>query len=189
MTGAAERSVVGLDDLPSTPWRNGGGVTRSVAADSAAADPAWRISIATVTDGAPFSVFAGYDRTFIPITPGITLHTGADELTADADGAVCFDGAAPVHAKVACEPGLAVNVMTRASHRARIRRRIVTGQIGGADARIRAIVVTGGAVTDAAGRTVAAPAVVTPGYRVLADDAKLLDIFIDIQSPTDRTPA
>jgi environmental stress-induced protein Ves len=50
------------------PWRNGGGVTYEVASSPAGADLAgfdWRISIAEVEAGGPFSTFPGIDRTII----------------------------------------------------------------------------------------------------------------------------
>jgi len=50
------------------PWRNGGGVTYEVASSPAGSDLAgfdWRISIAEVQDGGPFSTFPGVDRTIV----------------------------------------------------------------------------------------------------------------------------
>jgi environmental stress-induced protein Ves len=52
------------------PWRNGAGVTYEVASSPAGADLAgfdWRISIAEVEAGGPFSAFPGTDRTIILI--------------------------------------------------------------------------------------------------------------------------
>jgi hypothetical protein len=52
------------------PWRNGGGVTYEVAsspADSDLGDFDWRISIADVEAGGPFSAFPDIDRTIILI--------------------------------------------------------------------------------------------------------------------------
>ena len=46
-------------------WKNGGGVTREVAAYPPGAgldDFDWRVSMATVEAGGPFSVFPGVDR-------------------------------------------------------------------------------------------------------------------------------
>jgi environmental stress-induced protein Ves len=202
MTDAAGGSVVAVDDLPATPWRNGAGLTRAVVAAPGPGEPAWRVSIATLTDDAVFSEFAGYRRLFLPIRGAVTLlTTGGGELEADADGAVRFDGAAPVQARVTDGPGLAVNVMVRAGHTAHLQRRIVTGTIRADDARTRAIVVTAGIVIDTDGRTVTAPAVIVPGSLlpdgsfgpgepVTAGTATLLDILIDSPIPaTDRTPA
>jgi environmental stress-induced protein Ves len=49
------------------PWRNGGGVTAEIAIEpeGAAVDSKflWRLSLARIDRGGPFSPFAGYDRT------------------------------------------------------------------------------------------------------------------------------
>ena len=53
------------DQLPVTPWKNGGGSTREIACWPPGAglnDFGWRISIATIAAPGPFSVFAGIDR-------------------------------------------------------------------------------------------------------------------------------
>lgn len=186
---SAERSIYEIGDMPATPWRNGQGLTRAVASESGDGAPAWRISIATVTNGAQFSDFVGYERTFIPLGPNrITLQSGAAELAADADGAVVFDGARSVQARVDAGPAFAVNVMTRAGYHVRMRRRIVTGEVSTTTSDIRVVVVAHGTVTDANGRTVAGPAVLTPGHLVIADRALLLEIDIDPPAlSTDRT--
>jgi environmental stress-induced protein Ves len=52
------------------PWRNGGGVTYEVASSPAGTDIGdfdWRISIADVETGGPFSAFPDIDRTIILI--------------------------------------------------------------------------------------------------------------------------
>ncbi len=52
------------------PWRNGGGVTYEVASSPAGPGPAdfdWRISIAEVEGGGPFSAFPDVDRTIVLI--------------------------------------------------------------------------------------------------------------------------
>ncbi|MFM0646623.1 HutD family protein [Paraburkholderia bryophila] len=55
-------------DLVAAPWKNGGGVTREVAAvpEQAGLDSfVWRVSIADVAQAGPFSRFAGIDRTLV----------------------------------------------------------------------------------------------------------------------------
>ena len=59
-------------DLVASPWKNGGGVTREIAAVStdaagaAALDSfAWRVSVADVAQPGPFSRFEGVDRTLV----------------------------------------------------------------------------------------------------------------------------
>ncbi|MFM0253607.1 HutD/Ves family protein [Paraburkholderia sediminicola] len=70
-------------DLVAAPWKNGGGVTREVAAfpEGAGLDAfMWRVSIADVAQAGPFSRFAGIDRTLV-------LLSGAGMLLDEADGA------------------------------------------------------------------------------------------------------
>lgn len=51
-----------LDDLREEPWRNGGGITRTVAKREINRKTLWRISIADITGNEPFSRFDGTDR-------------------------------------------------------------------------------------------------------------------------------
>lgn len=70
-------------DLVATPWKNGGGVTREIAAypQGAGLDAfVWRVSIADVAQAGPFSRFAGIDRTLV-------LLSGAGMLLDEAQGA------------------------------------------------------------------------------------------------------
>jgi len=69
-------------DLVASPWKNGGGVTREIAAfpEGAALDAfVWRVSVADVGQAGPFSRFAGIDRTLV-------LLSGAGMLLDEADG-------------------------------------------------------------------------------------------------------
>jgi uncharacterized protein len=70
-------------DLVASPWKNGGGVTREVAAfpEGAALDTfVWRVSVADVAQAGPFSRFAGIDRTLV-------LLSGAGMFLDETDGA------------------------------------------------------------------------------------------------------
>ena len=61
-------TVIRAADLVASPWKNGGGVTREVAAFpvGAALDTfVWRVSVADVAQAGPFSRFAGIDRTLV----------------------------------------------------------------------------------------------------------------------------
>ena len=58
--------------LVASPWKNGGGVTREIAAAPMAAQAAvsldafaWRVSVADVGQAGPFSRFEGVDRTLV----------------------------------------------------------------------------------------------------------------------------
>jgi environmental stress-induced protein Ves len=63
--------------LVAAPWKNGGGVTREIAAGAPAAGMdgfAWRISLADVAQAGPFSRFPGVDRTLVLLSgAGMTL--------------------------------------------------------------------------------------------------------------------
>lgn len=77
--------VFALDALPDEPWRNGGGRTRTIAAQAReAGEPPWdwRISVATIEQNAPFSAFPGVDRA------SLLLGAGQIELTAVGEPAV-----------------------------------------------------------------------------------------------------
>ncbi|MEG2050464.1 MAG: HutD family protein [Comamonas sp.] len=54
-----------LNQIPHSPWKNGGGSTREIVCfpPGAGMDSfAWRISVATIAQAGPFSAFAGIDR-------------------------------------------------------------------------------------------------------------------------------
>lgn len=88
--------VVHLQDVVATPWRNGGGVTRELAAWPGAGDWAWRMSVAEVDQSGPFSVFDGVERWFAVLEgAGVQLDVSGSvhSLTA-ADEPFFFDGAA-----------------------------------------------------------------------------------------------
>jgi environmental stress-induced protein Ves len=58
--------VLRAGDYRSMPWKNGGGVTTEIVVSPAGAgldDFDWRISMAKVESGGPFSSFSGVDRT------------------------------------------------------------------------------------------------------------------------------
>ena len=64
--------------LPPEPWKNGGGVTRTLAADKDAAESAaarWRVSVADITRDGLYSRFAGDDRVSVVLSgTGVVLR-------------------------------------------------------------------------------------------------------------------
>lgn len=72
-----------LAQCPATPWKNGGGTTREIAAwppGSTMDDFEWRVSVADITLDGPFSAFAGIDRTIMLLNgDGVRLqaHDGS----------------------------------------------------------------------------------------------------------------
>lgn len=80
--GSSPRIVRG-DTLRAAPWKNGGGVTREIAAYPVGASLetfVWRVSVADVERSGPFSSFPGIDRTLV-------LLAGAGMRLVEASGA------------------------------------------------------------------------------------------------------
>lgn len=83
------RRLFSLDGLAPAPWKNGGGVTRELACwpSEAGLDTFdWRVSIATVAESGPFSVFPGVDRRIMLLEGG-----GMRLLARDGDFDQCLD--------------------------------------------------------------------------------------------------
>ena len=58
-------NLLHFDELPATPWKNGGGVTRELACfphNAGLDDFIWRASIAAIGQSGPFSHFPGVER-------------------------------------------------------------------------------------------------------------------------------
>jgi len=101
------------------PWKNGGGTTTeiSVSPDGAGLDDFdWRVSMARVEAGGPFSSFAGIDRTLCVLEgQGIVLDIAGGapaELTA-ASAPFSFPADVPTGAALISGPITDLNVMTR----------------------------------------------------------------------------
>ncbi|AUG81328.1 hypothetical protein CFP65_6683 [Kitasatospora sp. MMS16-BH015] len=101
-----------------TPWLNGGGVTREVAGHPEGAGLAefdWRVSLADVAQGGPFSRFEGIDRVItvvrgegMALTVGGTPHELCKPYLPFA-----FDGGAETDCRLLGGPVVDFNVMTR----------------------------------------------------------------------------
>ena len=100
------------------PWKNGGGVTRKVAAsppDAGSSDFDWRISIASVSRGGPFSVFPGVDRELTVLEGALRLSIeGRAEISVrPGSPPVRFAGDVPCSGEPHDVPVTDLNVMTR----------------------------------------------------------------------------
>jgi environmental stress-induced protein Ves len=125
--------VIHFNDLPATPWKNGGGVTVELLAAPQGATIAnfdFRISVATVSQDGPFSVFPGIDRTLALVDgEGLTLHMeGGRAVTVDAGNpSFSFAGEAGIHATVNDGTTMDFNVM---SHRGRCSHELEICELG-----------------------------------------------------------
>lgn len=108
--------------LAAVPWKNGGGSTTEISIsppDSSFHDFDWRISLATISESGPFSVFPGVDRTLTLVDgPGIILDIdGARRITLnEEDPTIEFAGESVIRAAPNGGPTTDFNVMTRRAH-------------------------------------------------------------------------
>jgi uncharacterized protein len=115
-------------DRVAVPWKNGGGLTREVAVHppgSTLGNFAWRVSLAELRTGGPFSTFSGIDRQMAVLRGRLQLAiAGREPLTLWADSdPVAFAGELRVSSEPVQSPVLDLNVMTRrAAFGARMRR-------------------------------------------------------------------
>ncbi|MBY4949193.1 HutD family protein [Cupriavidus respiraculi] len=117
-----------LAALTPAPWKNGGGVTREIAAMPQGAgmgDFDWRISVADIAADGPFSAFPGIDRQIV-LLEGAGVRLRADDGRFDhrldrVGEPFAFAGEAGVHASLLDGPTRDFNVMTR---RGRTRARV-----------------------------------------------------------------
>ncbi|KRA57281.1 hypothetical protein ASD89_06235 [Caulobacter sp. Root656] len=104
-------------DRVATPWRNGGGVTREVAAwppDAGLDAFDWRISLADVAADGPFSAFPGVDRVLTVIVgDGLVLEIDGRPVSLEPGEPLAFPGEAVVEARLTAGPIRDLNVMVR----------------------------------------------------------------------------
>lgn len=107
---AAARTVV--------PWKNGGGVTREIAAwpeDAGMDDFEWRVSLAEVAADGPFSAFSDVDRTLTVVEgAGMDLTVGGERrLVNTRYEPRDFRGDVPTDCRLLDGPVINLNVMWR----------------------------------------------------------------------------
>lgn len=161
-----------------TPWKNGGGVTRQIAAwpeHAGLDDFGWRISTARVDVAGPFSHFAGIDRTLAVIEGALDFSQDNQHpvLLIQEGPAVSFAGEAPISGGPVGGSVTDFNLMTRRGHYSHVlsRRRLAAGEplhIAGDRGRwTTAYVVRGNCRVEGHGPT----SVLRGGDAVLVDEA------------------
>lgn len=147
------RQILRAEDRAPAPWKNGGGVTSEVAVhppDAGTDDFGWRVSIADVVRGGPFSSFPGVDRIITVVDgPGMTLTVDGISHTMDAPyEPFAFPGDAVTECLLLDGPVVDFNVMVRrADTTARVRVvRSGTAVRPAPGSRVLAVVLAGSAV-------------------------------------------
>jgi environmental stress-induced protein Ves len=113
------------------PWKNGGGITREIAAfpeGAGKADFQWRISMAEVTEPGPFSRFDGVDRHLTVLSGRMRMDMPDGRHVLDAGDSSTFAGETPVEATPLL-PVIDLNVMTRRGQAQAKVRHVVSGFI------------------------------------------------------------
>lgn len=135
---AAERTA--------SPWKNGGGMTWEIAVSPASSgldDFDWRLSIAEVASGGPFSSFAGVDRILSVLQgEGLQLRIDGREpvVLGASSGPLAFAGDAVCSAELLGGPIRDFNVMVhRDRYAAEVRRLSGPLELNSADALVAAL--------------------------------------------------
>jgi environmental stress-induced protein Ves len=107
-----------IDQLPCTPWKNGGGTTREIMSWPPGADFTnfeWRVSVATISASGPFSKFEGIDRVIMLLDgDGVRLHgAGIDWRLDRAQEPFAFSGDDQISSELLGGESTDFNVMTR----------------------------------------------------------------------------
>lgn len=113
-------NLVRTDSLPRLPWKNGAGTTREITAAPApdsSAGHLWRLSVADLTEDAPFSAFPFQDRHFlIASAKPVFLTVDGEVRTAASGRPERFPGEAAVAVELPNGPATAINLMTARKH-------------------------------------------------------------------------
>ena len=107
--------VIGHESYRAMPWKNGGGTTQEIARSGEGESPEWRISLATIDQSGPFSDFAGYDRTIVPVQGTFALQFGDGRRVELAPGGdpLPFAGEDRIECVLENGPSRDLNVMTQ----------------------------------------------------------------------------
>lgn len=124
--------IIRYEECESSLWKNGGGSTKQLLIWPKGADLSnfdFRISIATISSDAPFSLFHGIDRQLCILEgEGVRLHIKGNDLGQSDeivlrpnDPPLCFSGETQIESKLLDSQILDFNVMTRrGKYRSRI---------------------------------------------------------------------
>ena len=104
---------IALQDIPATPWRNGGGMTHELVVFPVREHWHWRMSVADIEHDGPFSSFEGVQRWFVVLSgAGVRLSIdGADHSLTAASEPLAFDGNAATQCRLVAGPTRDFNLM------------------------------------------------------------------------------
>ena len=171
--------------LPPEPWKNGGGVTRTLAADPAGH---WRVSIADIDRDGPYSRFPGHDRVSVVLSgAGVALRGDGVAVALRPREPALFSGDVALQSRLEDGPVRVLNLFVQRG-RARARVACLGAQGGACDA---------GSLTDAPGQYLAARLIVAveagvyagpePGMQLTLAAGEFVLLQADAAAPEDST--
>jgi len=111
--------IIRQSEFRSTPWKNGGGITREAIRVPASGDPfRWRVSVAHIDQSGPFSDFAAYNRIMVLLRGnGVALQfsNGDERLLRTVGDVAEFDGAIATLCELLDGPCVDLNLMVAKS--------------------------------------------------------------------------
>ncbi len=101
--------------LASEPWKNGGGVTRTLARDETSAGAArWRVSVADIARDGPYSRFAGDERVSVVLSGGdVILRDASAQVRLPLGRPAAFAGDLAWHGTLPGGPVQVLNLFVR----------------------------------------------------------------------------
>lgn len=134
-------AIVSHDSVAPQPWKNGGGLTRDLLAWPSAADWQFRISVAEVARGGPFSAYPGVQRWFAVVQgAGVLLQFGERSVKLNTDSEpFAFDGAQAPGCELVAGATLDLNLMAPQAAGTAQMQRAAPGQAWVDDAPLRAV--------------------------------------------------
>ncbi|MBR8184204.1 HutD family protein [Burkholderia ambifaria] len=111
--------VYPIDSIPPEPWRNGGGVTKTIATGGSQ----WRVSLASIERDGPYSRFPGMSRVSLVLSGnGVTLQNRDSVVQLRPLVVATYDGDKVWDATLVDGPSMALNAMTvKGRYRANVR--------------------------------------------------------------------
>lgn len=104
--------ILAPDKFTPMPWANGRGVSREIARAEDGSGPIWRLALADVPEGGPFSAFPGLTRILTVVSgAGLVLRGQDGVIEATSLHPVRFAGDPPVSAELIAGPVTAFNLI------------------------------------------------------------------------------
>ena len=115
MTQLQDWQQIRLQDVPVSPWKNGGGTTQTLVCWPKPSDWVFRMSVARIDSDGPFSEFKGVDRWFAVLSgEGVVLQFPERRVEVGAlDAAVQFSGDLSCQCSLINGPTVDFNLMVQ----------------------------------------------------------------------------